>query len=256
MKLMKSAAIVLCAACVMTAQDWIVLFDGTTMSGWVDPRQFTPPGDAWTVEDGCLKATKKPRITEDLFSQQTFHDFDLMFEWKISKGGNSGVKYRIQKHLFVHPKEKGERFEASVERSFLQPMQGRPHKGQDYVIGFEYQITDDASNRDAVSNSKHTTGALYDMVAPKNVSLKPVGEFNESRIVVKGSHVEHWLNGVKVVDSLLDAPAALEGIQRRWSVAPHVYDLLATQPVKQCPISLQNHGNDAWFRNIRIRKLD
>jgi len=241
------------------AAGWTLLFDGKTMHGWDDPRMKSPPGDAWTIEDGCLKANRNPRITEDLFTQDTFTDFELMLEWRISPGGNSGVKYRIQDHWFIAPKESDaphEKFEASVERSFLHRVAQRPQRGQDYVIGFEYQITDDAQNGDAKGNLKHTAGALYDMVAPSSAATRPVGEFNQSRIMVRGNHVEHWMNGVKVVDSSLDSADATSGIQTRWSAAPHVYELLAKQPKKNCPISLQNHGNDAWFRNIKIRRLN
>src|SRR5437764_14494312 len=118
------------------AQDssWIVLFDGKTMDHWVDTRQKTPPGDAWTIEDGCLKAQRRPRITEDLFSQQTFRDFELEFDWRISPAGNSGVKYRIQDHLFV-PRAPGskERFELQVERAYANRVTQRLDKGQHYV---------------------------------------------------------------------------------------------------------------------------
>lgn len=256
--LIAGLALVLSAAAADTQDGWIVLFDGKTMQGWLDPRQKTPAGDAWMIEDGCLKATSKPRITEDLFTERTFRDFELSFEWRISPAGNSGVKYRIQDHLFVllpDPAVPKERFEARVERSFLQRTNERQSRGQDYVVGFEYQMTDDAANTDATGNRKHTAGALYDMVAPSTPASKPVGEFNSSRILVRGNHVEHWLNGVKVVDSSLDSPDALEGIKTRWAAAPHVYELLAKQPKKNCPISLQNHGDEAWFRNIKIRLL-
>ncbi|MCU1257592.1 MAG: hypothetical protein JWO80_477 [Bryobacterales bacterium] len=231
---------------------WILLFDGKSMDGW------RPAGAAWTIEDGCLKAQKKPLLTEDLFTKRTFRDFEFSFEWRISPAGNSGIKYRIQKHLYLLPDTDlpKTRFETRVEQSFLKPVTERPVRGQDYVIGFEYQMTDDSTNPDAKGNGKHTAGALYDMVAPASAASRPVGEFNQSRIVVRGNHVEHWLNGVKVVDSSLDSPDALAGIQKRWAASPHVRDLLANQPVKDCPISLQNHGDDAWFRNIKIRELD
>ena len=241
-----------------TLAGWVLLFDGRTTNGWDDPRSKTPAGDAWSIEDGCLKAHGNPRITEDLFTIEKFRDFELVFDWRISPGGNSGVKYRIQDHVFIAPLDRvGQRetFEYSVERSFQNPVHERPAKGQDYVVGFEYQITDDSKNGDAKGNRKHTAGALYDMVAPSAQPALPVGEFNHSRILVRGNHVEHWLNGVKVVDSALDSPDALEGIEKRWAVAPHVYKLLATQPKKDCPISLQNHDNEAWFRNIKIRRL-
>jgi hypothetical protein len=238
---------------------WILLFDGSTMNGWDDPRMKSPPGDAWTLEGGCLKANRHPRITEDLFSKDSFGDFELVLEWRISPAGNSGVKYRIQDHWFIASHAIGgprETFEQSVERSFLHPVLERPARGQDYVIGFEYQITDDTRNRDAKSHLKHTAGALYDMVAPSTPAARPIGEFNSSRILLRVNHVEHWMNGVKVVDSSLDSADALSGIETRWQDAPHVYELLAKQPRKRCPISLQNHGDEAWFRNIKIRRLD
>lgn len=237
-------------------QGWVLLFDGKTFRGWVDPTKQTPPGDAWSIEDGTIRTRKGPRITEDLFSERTFADFELAFEWRISAGGNSGVKYRIQDHIWLAEGRPGlERFEAQVERSFAQRTATRPARGQDYVIGFEYQMTDDAANRDAKSNAKHTAGALYDMVAPTGAVVKPAGEWNQSRIVVRGDHVEHWLNGAKVVDASLKDPAVLEGVKKRWSVAPHVLELLTDQPKRRCPISLQNHGDDAWFRSIKIRPL-
>ena len=116
-------------------------------------------------------------------------------------------------------------------------------------------MTDDAANRDALGNPKHTAGALYDMVKPISAASLPVGQFNHSRILVRGNHVEHWLNGIKVVESALDSDQARAGIEKRWAASPHVAALLSGQPVKDCPISLQNHSDEAWFRNIKIRPL-
>lgn len=235
---------------------WILLFDGVSMRGWVDPRQKTPPGDSWTIEDGCLKATSKPHIREDLFSRQTFRDFELVFDWRISPAGNSGVKYRIQDHFVVLPGAPGERFEERVQRSLGHRTKRHLDQGEDYVVGFEYQMVDDVGNTDARSSPRHMTGALYDMVPPTAAAPRPVGEFNNSRIVVNGNHVEHWLNGVKVVDSTLDSPEAMAGIQKRWSLSPAVVEMLSKQPKKDCPISLQNHDDEAWFRGIKIRRLN
>jgi hypothetical protein len=236
---------------------WILLFDGKTMKNWVDPASRTPAGDAWNITpDGCLHTISHPQITEDLFSKETYRDFELMFEWRISPAGNSGLKYRIQDHRFLLPKISGERFESTVQRTMVEVNSPREVGGQDYVIGFEYQITDNEKNSDALkAGPSHSTGALYDMVAPVGAAPKPVGEFNTSRIVVKGDHTEHWLNGVKVVDTTLNSPDALAGIKKRWGAAPSVYELLSKQPVKDGPISLQNHGDEAWFRNIKIRRL-
>jgi hypothetical protein len=236
---------------------WILLFDGKTMKNWVDPRLKTPAGNAWNITtDGCLHTRSKPNINEDLFSEATYSDFELSFEWKISVAGNSGLKYRIQDHRFLAPAVKGEKFEERVNRTMNAPLVARSEHNQDYVIGFEYQITDNDKNSDALhAGPKHSTGALYDMVAPTDARPKPVGEFNQSRIVVRGTHVEHWLNGVKVVDSDLNSPDAITGIKKRWAPAPAVAGLLSNEPKKDCPISLQNHGDEAWFRNIKIKRL-
>ena len=236
------------------SQGWKLLFNGKDMSGWDDPRQKTPAGDAWTLEDGCLKAHANPKITEDLFTQDTFGDFDLVFDWRISRGGNSGVKYRIQDHVFLRDGRIG-RFEDLVNHSLKDRRTDRPSKGQDYVIGFEYQILDNARNSDARAGLSHTAGALYDMVPPERDASRPVGEFNHSRIVLKGTHVEQWLNGVKVVDADLAAPEIKQHIAKRWTANSPVYNLLGGQPKHECPISLQNHGDEVWFRNIKIRVI-
>jgi len=235
--------------------DWIVLFDGKTMAGWEDPRQKVPPGDAWTIDDGCLKATRRPHITEDLFSKELYRDFELAFEWRVASGANSGVKYRIQDRVFLARRPMA-RFEDLVNFSLQNRPAVRPDRGQEYVVGFEYQVLDNTRNSDARNGTDHQAAALYDIVGPPRDVTRPVGEFNESRLVVKGNHVEHWLNGVKVVDTDLDSTHAAERIAHRWGQDTPVTAQLTRQPRKDCPISLQNHGDEAWFRNIRIRKLE
>ncbi|HEX8984484.1 MAG TPA: DUF1080 domain-containing protein, partial [Bryobacteraceae bacterium] len=120
-----------------SAAGWQLLFDGKTFEHWNDPTRMSPPGDAWMVENGCLRARAHPTISEDLFTRDKYQDFELRFQWRISPAGNSGVKYRIQDHVFLSD-GKG-RFEDVVNRSVEHPS-ARRAKGQDYVIGFEYQL--------------------------------------------------------------------------------------------------------------------
>lgn len=236
------------------AAGWKLLFDGKSYANWEDPTKKSPPGDSFVIEDSCLKAVAHPRIVEDLFTKKLFTDFELEWDWKISPAGNSGVKYRIQDHLFLAD-QKTPRFEDLVQLSF-EPRLPRRAKGQDYVIGFEYQMVDNSSNPDATrGGALHQTGALYDVEAPSKDATKPAGEFNHSRLVVRGDHVEHWMNGEKVVDANLKSPQVAAAMAKRWGEGSHVAKLLIDQPRKQCPISLQNHDDAAWFKNIKVREL-
>lgn len=240
------------------AAGWKLLFDGKTFQNWADPSKRNPPGDAWSIEDGSLKANAKPKIREDLFSVDKYDNFELQFDWRISPAGNSGVKYRIQKAFPVGKKESypgATKFEQMVNEELKNPHTRREQMQEEYVVGFEYQVIDDIANTDAKSTNLHTAGALYDMVAPSNVKLKPVGEFNHSLMIVKDDHVEHWLNGVKVVDAMLNSDAVKTSVARRWTSSSPLYHLLVDQPEKKCFISLQNHNDAAWFRNIKIRPL-
>jgi hypothetical protein len=234
---------------------WILLFDGRTFANWEDPSQKSPPGDSFTIEDGCLKATSHPKIVEDLFTTRTWGNFDLQWDWRISRSGNSGVKYRIQDRVWLTG-QTAPRFEDQVNAALLNPPTKRPAKGQQYVIGFEYQITDDNSNPDAATNGpRHWTAALYDVFAPAAAEPQSVGKFNHSEVIVQGKHVEHWLNSRQVVDASLDAPEIAAAAAQRWGQDSPVYKLLVDQPRARCQISLQNHGDEAWFKNIRIRPL-
>jgi hypothetical protein len=234
---------------------WRLLFDGKTYHNWLDPSKKSPPGDSFIIEDGTLKAVAHPKITEDLFTTDTFGDFELEWDWKIAPRGNSGVKYRIQDHVFLLD-EKTATFPELVNRSMKDRRSDRGAKGQDYVIGFEYQMVDNAGNSDArQGGATHQTGALYDVAAPAKDVEKPAGEWNHSRLVVRGDRVEHWLNGEKIVDTSLKSPEVQASMAKRWGESSPAYNLLVNQPRQRCPISLQNHGDEAWFKNIKVREL-
>ncbi len=234
------------------AAGWILLFDGRNLAQWDDPARKSPPGDAWSIEDGCIKAKAKPRIGEDLFSREKFTNFELAWEWRISPRGNSGVKYRVQDRFFLGPTPGITRFEDQVAAILALPRLSRPQQGYEYVVAFEYQMLDEGPG----PLSSHSPGAIYDAKAPSQRAERPAGEFNQSRIVLRGNHVEHWLNGVKVVDANLDDPDLLAGPAQRWGATSKAFNLLKQQPLKTTPITLQNHDNEAWFRDLKIRRLD
>ena len=236
------------------AAGWQAMFDGKSFAGWEDLTKKSPPGDSFVIEDGCLKAVAHPRIVEDLFVRDTYSDFELDFDWKISPGGNSGIKYRIQDRVFLLARP-GMKFEDLVNLTLKARPKGRPARGQEYVIGFEYQLLDNVLNPDGRVGPSHQAGALYDMFPPSRDATRPVGEWNHSRLVARGQHVEHWLNGVKVVDASLDAPEVARETGVRWGVGSPVDELLVKHPRKICQISLQNHDTEAWFRNLKIRRL-
>ena len=270
---MKFALILLSAGCCMAQNSltpaekkagWKLLFDGKTMKGWADPSKLSPAGDSWTIEDGCLKARPKPRYREDLVSLGKFSDFELQFEWKISSGGNSGLKYRIQEFVPLSSEiiKKSKKFEDSLNTTMqgtlpsrVSAMSGGEGEGQTYVIGFEYQTIDDDKHPDARRGALYQSGSLYSMIPRSKPAMKPVGEFNQSRLVVKGNHIEHWLNGEKVVDASLDDPSIAAGLEKRWGKTSPIYQMLTKQPKKQCSISFQNHNDAAWFRSVKVRKI-
>ena len=233
------------------------------MTGWDDPSRKSPPGDSWNVADGMLHGNAHPKIREDLLTTRTFGDFELVFDWRIPTGSNSGVKYRIQDRVLLvsgklNPSSK--RFEDTVDYEYEHRLARRDaiqptDHVEDYPIAFEYQVIDNQGHADARRGSQYSAGSLYSLVGPAQQMAKPIGEWNTGRIVLKGNHVEHWLNGVKVVDTDLNTPGIDESLAKRWGKNSPVYKLLTTQPKKDCPIGLQNHNDEVWFRNLKIRPL-
>lgn len=241
-----------------------LLFDGKSWRGWRDPATQKPPGDSWVIEDGCLRTTPKPHIREDLITADSYGDFELKFDWKISARGNTGVKYRIQRAVFLdeskNPRGKGS-FEETLARELASPISSRASvapnaNAQEYTIAFEFQLIDDAGSPEAAGRDAgvHATGALYSVIPPTARAARPAGQWNQSRLVVKGTHVEHWVNGVKVLEAALDSEQARAGIARRWARAPAIRDILLN-PKPSGPIGLQHHGAVVWFKNLKIRPL-
>jgi len=215
---------------------WRPLFDGKTFNGWRGLGYDSVPSAHWKIEDGAIKkistgqvprqADGQPAAGGDLMTKETFKDFELSFEWKISRGGNSGVKYNVSEEL---------------------SMAQAPNHA---ALGFEYQVLDDDRHEDGKLPS-HRAGGLYDLIAPNaNKKLKPVGEWNTSMIVFRGNHGEHWLNGKKVVEFNLGTP------RMSSLLAKSKYRNIKNFAQRRAGhIVLQDHGDEVYFRNIKIRIL-
>ena len=209
-------------------EGWRLLFDGHTTAGWLEITGKPFPANCWTVADDALKALVRGDGFQDIRTVDTFRSFDLQFDWKILARGNTGLKYRIQK----------------VDE--WANAAGRQARAR----GLEYQLADDADS-DAASDPRKVAASLYSLIAPVPHIPPRIGGFNHSRLLVRGTHVEHWLNGVKVVAFNLSDPA-VEKLLRN--------DLPKGSPpdaplVEVSPLSLQNHASEAWFQNIKIRVL-
>jgi Domain of Unknown Function (DUF1080) len=196
---------------------WRSLLSGSALAGWRSLKSETP-GSGWTIDHGVLTSV---RSTGDLVTNDEFGDFELSLEWKISKGGNSGVFYRVN-------------------------LAG----GDAYQTGPEFQILDNLNAEDR-QQPHHRAGSLYDLVAPSKETVRPTGRWNQARIIVCGWKVEHWLNGRKVVDVDL---ASSNG----RALISHSKFANASQfaSFKRGHIVLQDHGNVVSFRRIKIRALD
>jgi len=196
---------------------WMLLFDGKTTAGW---RGFGKPDmpDGWRVQDGCLVCAGAGG--GDIVTDGTFADFELLLEWRISPGGNSGIMYRVT--------EDGD---------------------YPWLSGPEMQILDNARHADGQSPLT-SAGSAYALYAPEHDDTRPVGEFNEVRIVVRGPHVEHWLNGVEQCEYELWSEDWKERVAASKFASMPNYGL-----AKRGHIALQDHGDLVWYRNIKIREL-
>jgi hypothetical protein len=200
------------------AAEWKLLFDGRSLEGWRGYKTEAV-GEGWKVQDGALVLTAAK--AGDLVTVAEFGDFELALEWKISSGGNSGVIYRV-----------GLGESAS------------------YRTGPEYQVLDNEKAKDN-KEGNHLAGTLYDIgpEAPRDLP-KPVGEWNSSRIVVRGWNVEHWLNGVRVVALDLKSPEGKAAIaESKFKDWPKFASLARGH------IALQDHGDVVSYRSIKIRPL-
>ena len=199
---------------------WKLLWDGRSSDGWRSAASDRFPAAGWEMKDGVLTVLGKKG--GDIVTRESYSNFELSFEFRLTPVGNSGVKY------------------------FVQPAPGG--KG---MVGLEFQILDDARHPDAKlgTNGDRTVSSLYDLM-PAAASKKPspIGEWNQGRIVSRGTHVEHWLNGGKVLEYERGSPAFRERIAAsKYKTIPGFGE------AKEGPILLQDHNDTVSFRNLKIR---
>jgi hypothetical protein len=204
------------------AEGWKLLFDGVSTTGWKFYKD--QPNDTWEVVDGTLHCKAnvegKEAKRSDIMTTEQFENFELAFDWKISPGGNSGVMFHVTEEF------------------------DRP-----YLTGPEYQVIDDKGYDGKLKDSQ-LTGSNYDMHPAQNARPNPIGEWNQSRIVVNGNHVEHWLNGTKVVEyELGSADWKKRKAVSKWKDAAK-YGI-----EKKGAIDIQDHDHEAWYKNIMIKTL-
>lgn len=210
---------------------WRLLWDGLTTWGWRDLKAKDFPKEHWSIGNGVLSAVKPsagaPPGNGDIVTDRRYGDFELTAEFRLSPGANSGIKYFVRTDVMAD--------------------------GGQSSVGLEYQVIDDVGNPDVAQGKDgvRTTAALYDVYGPApDKPVKPMGEWNQARIVARGRHVEHWLNGAKVLEferGSADFKAHVaEGKHRVWPSYGEWADGL---------ILLQHHGGGVSYRNVRIREL-
>jgi hypothetical protein len=210
------------------AEGWQLLWDGHTTWGWRSAKGRDFPKEGWEIQDGVLSVMetggRESRAGGDIVTEQAWAAFDLKVDFRLTPGANSGIKYYVDTEL---------------------------NKGEGSAIGLEYQLLDDAVHPDAKMgrDGNRTLASLYDLIpAAAGKKAKPIGEWNEARIVSTGRHVEHWLNGVKG----LEYERRSEEFRKLVAISKYrVWPAFGERPSGN--ILLQDHGNRVSFRNVKIR---
>ncbi len=235
---------------------WRTLFGDKDVSEWRGFRRSAFPWNVWTVEGGALKRKRTSSDTrQDLATKDTFSEFELEFEWKISPGGNSGIKYLVRENRPASWERASYEFSKRdlIQRGKTKTEEFRtlsPAKLRHSPIGFEFQILDDSEHPDARNGRHRTTGALYDILPVTGNIEAPAGRFNRGRIISRANRIQHWVNGVKVLEFDRNGSELRNRIQGSKFARIPGFGMNT-----RGHITLQDHGDEVWFRRIRIREL-
>ena len=204
------------SACQAVEADDPSIWKGETLAGWMT-IDGNPAPSGWEAKDGVIRLRKTLFRSGHIVTRQEFGDFELSFDWKIAPGGNSGLKYRVRTY-------------------------------GDRTLGCEYQIYDDPSGT-APENTQ--TGSIYDLYEPiKGTTAHPAGEWNAAKIVVKDNRIEHWLNGVKIVEATVG--------DAEWERRVAISKFNDVENFSKNPkgrIMLTDHGSEAWYRNMKFEEF-
>ena len=218
------------------ADGWKLLWDGKSADGWRSTKAEDFPARGWTMTDGVLTVQDKKHHASgdggDIITRQRYSDFELVAEFKITPGANSGIKIFVQ-----------------LDSTPIDKMTAKTNAAA--AIGCEFQVLDDALHPDAKlgKDGNRTIGSLYDLIpAPKDKKVFPVGEWNHARILSRGKHVEFWLNGVKTVEF----ERGSEDFRKRVAASKY-HDIPEFGEWADGHILLQDHGDEVSYRNIKIR---
>jgi len=209
------------------SEGWKLLFDGKTMHGWRGAYMDSLPTKGWEVRDGMMIVNEsgggEAAFGGDIVTIEEYSSFELKVDFKLTEGANSGIKYFVTEQ---QPKTPGS------------------------AIGLEYQLLDDAKHPDAKLgiNGNRTLASLYDLMPARDKKANPIGQWNHARILVKGKHVEHWLNGVKVLEYERGGKEFLA-----HKAESKFKERAGFGEAAKGHILLQDHGNQVFFRNIKIR---